>query len=227
MKQGIYEQSATPKYPVGLRLAIGDRVFRYCRAAEALTTDRGGIGNGDTLHEQNTALAAVAGDLDLTVVGNFTKDQFAGGYIDIWTATRQICLRIKGNDAGDGVNTVLHLSDPLLYDVPLATFTDIHANIYNNCVAMSNRRSAVCVIITPNVANGNYFWGQTWGPVIATAAVAGGLGLNVNERAVYFDEDGSIGLPADVAGTTNAQYAGFLLPTTAADDIFFMLQLAP
>jgi len=232
MKQGIYEQSATPKYPVGTPIAIGDRVFHYCRAATDLRLHHG-EGNNDGLHEQNTTVLASAGDLSLTIVGSFTKDQFKGGYLNIHTAPMQVCLRVKDNDAGDGVNTVLHLKDPLLLDVPAATFTDVHANIYNNVggrAGGTHFTSAICIPLT-NITSGYYFWGQTWGPVVATAAAEGGLGGAVDERAVYFDDDGSIGVMGDcaVGGTQLAQYAGFLLPTTAlaSDDIFFMLQLAP
>lgn len=234
MKQGIHEQSATPKYPIGTRLALGDRVFHYCRAVTALRPHHG-EGNNDALHEQETAVAASAGDLSLTIVGDFTKDQFKGGYINIHTTPMQVCLRIKGNDAGDGVNTVLHLKDPLLYDVPAGSsgFTDVHANIYNNVGGRSggtDYTSAICIPLI-NVTIDYYFWGQTWGPVVATAASLGGLGGNADERAVYFDDDGSIGIMGDCAGggTSLAQYAGFLLATTSSgkDDIFFMLQLAP
>ncbi|GAH55398.1 unnamed protein product, partial [marine sediment metagenome] len=82
-----------------------------------------------------------------------------------------------------------------------------------------------------NVTADYYFWGQTWGPVVATAASLGGLGGNADERAVYFDNDGGIGVMGDCAGSATQlpQYAGFLLATTSSgkDDIFFMLQLAP
>lgn len=235
MKQGIYEQSATPKYPVGLRYAIGDRVFHYSRAATDLRLHHG-EGNNDVLHEQNTEVIASAGDLTLTILHTTaTKDQFKDGYLNIHTTPMQVCLRVKGNDASDGVRTVLYLKDPLLADVAAGTFTDIHANIYNNVGGQAGGKhytSAICVPLI-NVTSGFYFWGQTWGPVVATAAEGGGLGTNVDERAVYFDDDGSIGIQSECAGTTLAQYAGFMLPTTTdlagtpGDDIFFMLQLAP
>ena len=240
MKQGIWEQSLVPKYPVGKRIPIGDWVFHYCRALTALTLNKRGAGNGDLLHEQNTAVVAVAGALSLTIVGNFTEDQFKDGYINIWTDPVQMMLRVKGNDVGDGVNTVIHLKDPLLADVALATFTDIHANIYNNVsdlagTGLAGEMQIVCVPLIA-VTIGYHFWGLTWGPTIGIAYKGGGLGAAVNEKTAYFWPDGSIGALADITtdgGTAGQQIAGTMLARlaaiagTPADDLFYMLRLAP
>ena len=232
MKQGIYEQSATPKYPVGTRLAIGDRVLHYCRTVTNVF-GHWGAQNNDVLHEQNTEVIASAGDLSLTILHTTaTKDQFKDGYINIHTTPMQVCLRIKGNDASDSTRTVLYLKDPLLLDTPAGTFTDVHANIYNNVgsggIGISKPSASVICMPLINVTSGNFFWGQTWGPVVGTAHTGGGQGSGGNQRNVYFQDDGSIDIPSRVSGTTDSQHAGFLLPTTdGSDDIFFMLQLAP
>ncbi len=230
MKQGIFEQSLLAKYPIGKRIPIDDWVLRYCKALSALE-EKWGAANGDALHEQATAVVAVAGALSLTVVGNFTVDQFKNGYINIWTATPQPNLRVKGNDVGDGVNTVIHLKDPLLYDVPLATDTDLHANLYLNVttkrgVGTASFTSVVVIPFIP-ITIGYHFWGLTHGPAVGVAHAGGGIGAAANERRVYFSADGSIGLQSDVVGTVDCQPAGFMLAdTTLGDDIFFMLQLA-
>jgi hypothetical protein len=213
-----------------MRYAARDRVFRYCLADQALLEKRGAA-MGDTLHEQNTAMVASAGDQDITIVlAAAAEDQFKDGYINIWTAIVQVCLEVKGNEASDGVNTVIHLAEPLLYDVALATFTDLHENKYRSVMSQAGgdpHRSVVCIPLVPVPAN-HYFWGQTWGDVVGIAHAGGGIGANANERSVYFANDGSIGLQSDVVGTVNCQQAGFMLPdTSAGDDIFFMLQLAP
>ena len=240
MKQGVFEQVAVARYPIGKRIAIGDWVFRYSRALTALTLNKRGAGNGDVLHEQNTAVVAVAGATSITIVGNFTEDQFKDGYINVWTDPVQINLRVKGNDAGDGVNTVIHLKDPLLADVALATFTDIHANIYNNVsdLAGSGLAGEMQIVCVPLIAItiGYHFWGLTWGPTVGIAYKGAGLGAAVNEKTAYFWPDGSIGALADVTtdgGTAGQQIAGTMLARlanpagTPADDIFYMLKLAP
>lgn len=240
MKQGIYAESEVAKYPIGLRFPLGDRVFRYCRAKVALTLNKRGAGNDDALHEQNTAVVAVAGAISLTVVGDFTADQFKDGYINIWTDPVQVMLRIKGNDVGDGTNTVIHLKDPLLADVALATFTDIHANIYNNCSnlagqAVAGEMQIVCIPLIA-VTVGYHFWGQTWGPTVGIAHTGAGLGAVAEEKTVYFWPDGSIDSIANIitdGGTAGQQIAGTMLSRlanpagTPADDIFYMLKLAP
>ena len=240
MKQTVFEQSATPKYPVGKRFAIDDWVLRYCRAKTALTLNKRGAGNDDPLHEGNTAVVAVAGDLDLTVVGNYTVDQFKDGYINIWTDPVQMMLRVKDNDVGDGTNTVIHLKDPLLADVALATYTDLHANIYNNVTdlagqAVAGEMQIVCVPFIA-VTIGYYFWGLTYGPTVGIAHTGAGLGAVVEEKTVYFWPDGSIDSIANIitdGGTAGQQIAGTMLSRlanpagTPADDIFYMLKLAP
>ncbi|GAI70332.1 unnamed protein product [marine sediment metagenome] len=229
MKQGIFEQSLLAKYPIGKRTAMDDWVLRYSKALSALE-EKWGAANGDALHEQNTAVVAVAGALSITVVGSFTVDQFKNGYLNIWTATPQPNLRVKGNDVGDGVNTVIHLKDPLLYDVALATATDLHANLYLNVTTKRGGGGFTSVVVIPfiPITLGYHFWGLTYGPAVGVAAAGGGIGAAVMERSVYFQADGAIGLQSDIVGTVDCQRAGFMLAdTTLGDDIFFMLQLAP
>jgi len=240
MKQGVFEQSLAAKYPIGKRFPIDDWVFRYCRAKVALTLNKRGAGNDDPLHEGNTAVVAVAGALSLTVVGNYTADQFKNGYINIWTDPVQMMLRVKGNDVGDGTNTVIHLKDPLLADVALATYTDLHANIYNNVtdlagLGVAGEMQIVCVPLIA-VTIGYHFWGLTWGPTIGIAHTGAGLGAVSNEKTVYFWPDGSIDSIANIitdGGTAGQQIAGTMLSRlanpagTPADDIFYMLKLAP
>ena len=239
LRQGIREISALQKYPIGMRYAEGDRVFRYCKADSALT-EKWGAAMGDTLHETTVAVVAEAGDQDLTidiVAGeSYAKDQFKDGYLNIWTAVHQVCLKIKGNDASDGTYVVIHLEEPLLYDVAVDTNVDLHENPYKSVttkrgVATRVYGSVVVIPIVPVTIN-YFFWGQTWGPVVGVAHADGGIGTNANERKVMFAADGSIGVTADVEGVDN-QNAGFMLPITrteagvAGDDIFFMLQLSP
>lgn len=244
LRQGIRETSTIQKYPIGMRFAEGDRVFRYCKAdtalpQPALAGSNAGAANGDPLHFMNTAVAAYAGDQDLTIVidpadvAGYVKDQFKDGYICVHTTPIQLCLKIKGNEPDDGTNVVLHLEEPLLLDTPLPTFVEIHENKYHSVVAMNSAgsQSVVVVPVVPVPIN-HFFWGQTWGECLCAAAFDGGIGAAINERSVYFQDDGGIGCGTDLAPGSGFQYAGYIIPYTyrlgaMADSIFFMLQLAP
>lgn len=245
MKQTIYEQSLTAKYDIGKRIYEGDRVFRYCRALDALASPKRGASNDDCLHEYNTELIAYQGDVTITILNTVcTADQFKDGYLNIWSAPTHVCLRIKGNTVSDGTRAVFTLKDPLIADVPAGTATDAHANLYNNCgemagLAIGARQQVVAIPLIAVTAE-YYFWGQVWGPICGIAHTGGGLGVGNNEQDVYFWNDGSIASAADIiadsgeAGSgTGHQRAGFMLAKlenpagAAADDIFFMLQLSP
>lgn len=245
MKQSIFAQSATPQYEVGTRIQVGQRVFHYCRALTALGNKRG-EGDGSTLLEMlNAAVVANLGDLSVTLVTAApVVHEYRGGYFCAFDAAAVLAavtlLRVRDNDAPVGANTTFHLKDPLTRQVRIAgaDSCDVHRNIYNNVSGRAGPpaggpyQSAVCVPLIDVTALW-YFWGQTWGPCLGIAHAGGGIGAAANERAVYFANDGSIGLQSDVVGTVDCQPAGFMLGETrsaagvAGDSIFFMLQLAP
>lgn len=238
MIQGLREVSLIQRYPIGMRYAEGDRVARYCLADEALPMNPAlGAGNADLLHFMNTAVAGFVGDTDITVVvdpadGAYVLDQFKDGYISIHTTPIQRCLKIEGNEVS-GVNVVIHLAEPLLEDTPLPTFVELHESKYRSIELMNaaGLQTVVCVPFVP-VAINQYFWGQTWGDCLCAAASGGGQGAVINERATYFQDDGSIGPATFLAPASGFQFAGYIIPRTerlaaAADSIHFFLQLAP
>ncbi|GAI79195.1 unnamed protein product [marine sediment metagenome] len=174
MKQGIYEQSADPLYPVGKRIQVGQKVLHYCRALTALPDEKRGQGDGGTLLEMLNAFAvANQGDLDITLVTAAPAlHEFADGYFVAIDGANVLptvnLLSIKDNDAPVGPNTTFHLKDPLTRQVRIAgaDTCDLHRNIYNN---VSDKRgifpsrqfqSVVCVPLIP-ITIGYYFWGQT------------------------------------------------------------------
>jgi len=242
--QGVRVQSTVQNYEIGcgMRMPAPDyRIFHYCRADIAHTNVvSAGIANGDTLHFMNSAVVAgVIGDRNISVVidpadvAGYVRNQFRGGSITIHTAPIQIVYNIIGNEPSDGVNVLLHLGEPLIANVALPTFCEIHENQYNSTVPMTGagNQSVVAVPLMPVLIN-NYFWGQTWGPCICAAAVGGGIGAVVNEASVYFQDDGSIASGTDLPPGNGFQYAGYIIPTTTrlganADSLYFMLQLAP
>ncbi len=239
--QAVREQVTAPRYEIGSRLALpapDGRVFHYCKADAAHPDPKYGVANGDPLHFQPTAVAAVAGARTITIHMDVSEtewlaDRFRGGSITIHTAPIQHVLAIIGNDEDDGTDCVLYLGEPLLADVPAETFCEVHENQYNGTTVMSGAgdQSVVAVPLMPVLIN-NYYWGQTWGPCLCVASHGGGIGAVVNEKSVYFQDDGSTGCGTDLLPTSGSQYAGFIIPRTwrdgaIADSLHFMLQLDP
>lgn len=233
-------KSTTPQFPVGIRGVMPDgKAARYCLADEALVMNPAlGAANGDQLHFMNSAVEGAIGDMDITVVvdtvdtGGYAVDQFKDGYISIHTTIIQRCLKIVGNDVS-GTNVVLHLAEPLLETTALPTFVEIHENKYHSIEVM-NAAGLQTVVVVPFVPVGinEYFWGQTWGECLCAASHGGGMGAVVNERNVYFQDDGSIGSGLNLPPTSGFQFAGYVIPRTerdgsAADSIHFFLMLTP
>ncbi|GAH87723.1 unnamed protein product, partial [marine sediment metagenome] len=129
----------------------------------------------------------------------------------------------------------------LLYATPLATYTDLHENIYASCnslagLGLASGMQIVNIPLVP-VTIDYFYWGQVWGPIVGIAHTGAGLGAASNEKEVFFWTDGTIDSVANIildGGTAGGQQrAGFMLSRlenpadTQADDIFFMLQLSP
>ena len=239
MKQSIWAQSAVALYPVGYRIQVGLKVFHYCRAITALGNKRGEGDGGTMLEMLNATVVGAIGDVTVQLVTAApVVNEYRGGYFAAFDGAAVLpaitLLRIRDNDAPVGANTLFHLQDPLTRALRIAgaDSCDVYHNPYNNVETRtgsirSEFESTVCVPLIDVTIN-NFFWGQTWGPCLGIAAAGGGIGAAANERGVYFQEDGTIGLFTDGSITSINQYAGFMLQnTTPGDSIFYMLQLAP
>ncbi|MBA7476487.1 hypothetical protein ES707_11873 [subsurface metagenome] len=235
MKQGVYEESLAPLYPIGLGYKepgpMG-RSFHYCHAGEALDKVVIGQVNLNGLHEGNSYGAVTAGGKTITVVDAAgTLNQYKDGILTIFTTHLQI-LRIKSNTGTSSGHVTLTLKDPLLYDVADATFCGWYPNIYGNIGtqwALGTGFNTFVIVNLIPVTSGYHFWGQTYGfchgvPNTDPFGTAG------DERDIYFHIDGSLKLAEECDFTTiSPQRAGYLLPKTSAagGDQAFMLQLAP
>jgi hypothetical protein len=231
----VYTTSTTQLYDLGTRLAVGEQVFRYCRAGSALTRYVAGC-NDDQWSVTNAACTATSAVAAKTVtVGNTTAtaDLYKGGYLAIFTSPLQV-RRIVSHTASDGTSIVCTIDGPLEAAVTSAsTWVTGYPNIYYDVTAPPSSSgsvdyiSFVCVPVC-TVASASYFWGQTWGPCygVAGATVPGSA---ANQREIYFSTAGNLWDYGDASAGTGAQYAGYILPRTglAAGDQFYMLQLAP
>lgn len=245
MKQGILQQNALQRYPIGLRWAEGDRVFRYCKAGTAIPTPMkaGHCGNLPT-EVFTAAVAYAAGAIKIAILDTAIAhgvDYYKDGYLWIQegNVSGQTTVsgiyrmhKIKSSTASDAESVTLTLDDPLTRDVAASTWVTAWPNIYSNILATSSTfMSNVCVPLIP-VTIDYYFWGQTWGPCFGTV-YSSTPGRVANQRDVYFNIDGALmtGAEIDLSSVLH-QRAGFLITNTEPGgegygDQLYMLQLAP
>jgi len=231
--QKIHEESTTQNYDIGTRWQIDDRVFRYCKAGEALTAMKAGFcGNAPT--EVNSAAEAYAiGDTEITILDTNVRvaDYYKNGYIWIMKSGAYQFHKIKSSTAGAGVSVTLTLWEPLSVAIGASTFVTAWPSIYSNILGSNSGYMSNAAIPLIAVTSGYYFWGQTWGPCFGTVfnEVPGAAS---GDRELYFNIDGALKSSKDVdfgtAGNAIPQRAGFLLTnTTGGGDQWYMLQLSP
>lgn len=240
MKQGILEESAVQKYPIGLRYALGDMVFRYCKAAENLDAACGAFNDGDKIHPSGggiVAHAAGATRVKLDCADVVLENELAGGYLARYYTP--FISRIKSNLATvAGIIDIL-LLDPLALPIAAAEWVCAYPSIYSRILNRGgtaiddNWMSVVCVPLI-DITSGNYFWGLTWGPFPSqVGSWANLVGRTTNKRKVGFDYNGALVYRTGAeAGDAHFQEAGYLLfngntAATPYGDQLVMLQLAP
>jgi len=218
MRQDIHQASAIPNYPIGMRLAVDDRVFHYCKATLAISN----VGcyrlavSVDQILQVNDRLsvapAKVTGDTTIVVDvasvaapgggafqgGVVAKDELVGGSIEIWPVAggNQFMYRkIKANTAVSGGSIIITVDKPFNFAVGVASGVTIHPSIYRSVrsafdAGMAGYVSAVCLPPVPVPLN-NYFWGQTRG-LCLVAPTGTWPGAAANFRDVYLHSDGCI-----------------------------------
>lgn len=228
--QDIHEASTTQKYDIGTRLAEGDRVFRYCKAGAALSRFIGGFNENQwPINAALTAAAALGASTMSVPETTATKNQYAGGYIILFTSPLQM-YRILSNTVSDGTDCVLTLETTIKAVAAIGTWATGYKSAYSdlrNITSGAVGYNSVMAVPVIDVASGSYFWGQTWGPCYA---VADGTvpGITSGARTVFWAQSGNIEPYAD-SGAGIGQMAGVLIPRTAngSGDQFYMLMISP
>lgn len=229
MKQGILEESAVQKYPINLRYATDDWVFRYCYADEALDAVFGAF-NGSPIYASGGQIAAHAEGATLVNLDCATvvaENELAGGKLANIEPGEEFTCRIKSNLATVGGIIAITLKDPL----PVALSASVAATrtnettVHGRTIAgyfchmvraypskyahllkwAKDGDSNTCyktVVAVPLMAitAERYFWGLTWGDIrMRTYARGDELGRQNEKRLV----------PLDGTGGTVYQGAGF------------------
>lgn len=248
MLQDIYEVSSTKHYPIGMRYAKGERVFRYCKSGLTMAiATHWGWGNANRIAVDGVALPGIvaAGVTDVTITDAVAAlNDYEDGWLQYWridAATRNQMYHIKGNEASLGGQVVLHLHDAVYSPMGAGSAISVHKSIYSNCIMLGESyapgvrgfRTVVCIplICAPS---GEYFWGQTWGPCMGAWASTEPGSAEYLRELDFSPFDGALILHSQVAGyglTISAQRAGYVLPHTATGagngSGTYMLQLSP
>lgn len=238
-KQSIHEQSTVKNYDIGTRLVVDDRVFRYCKAGSDLRELLSGMCAMSQIEVDTHANASLAGSYEVTVLDTDPRDEdhYAGGYIWLQYYNPTVTgigtmYRIKASEESAGTSVKLTLWEPLAKELPASTWITVWASIYGNIQLGILPKAALVCIPLIEVANGSYFWGQTWGPIFAHCGYA--PGTKTYDLEMYWKSDHYGALPGSsidfsTLGNAIPQRVGFLLVNTApvGTDNLIMLQISP
>jgi len=242
MKQGIYELSSTPIYPIGKRLAMDERAFRYGKIYGVNAMGGRAVANFGTDEEITTAtvLSAIGGvTVTITVVAatGLVANELQGGYL-CYKKTRFYRHRIRSHPAAAfGATCVLTLETPIVgHAIAVGDTLIAYHSPWAKVGYGATYGSGVSFVGWPfgDIAIGQYTWLQTWGPVNGCPAVF--FGALPNERAVWFDSGGALTTFSAAQSPCAYQYAGFWIPCTQRNSTLYdmadgghlvCLQIAP
>lgn len=253
----IRVEDTSQRFPIGTRLTMDDRAFRYSFAeSAAISHQNRGAGNSNRHMEGEAIGAAVAGaytldwrieDCDFSTAEGYSGldlvaynvvNTYEGGYIWIMNTdvTKWEFHKIVSSLVATGTTTPASHYVRLTLETPLLSSTSdpwctAYRNIYSD-VRMEYPTYPsyfMPVVCVPHIkaAAGSYFWGQTWGPMWTTAHNVT-PGLLAYDREVIF-YGSVIAVRREFDPTTYSyQRAGYIITYTRnTGDMCYLLQLAP
>lgn len=196
--QGLYEISETKQARLGTRLVVGERVFRYAWASEALSKSKLACSLLDVDAEDTVTVAHPIGTFKVTVTAAsaISANQYTDGYlfVDEGTGAGDV-YRIKEHPAiGNGETGVVTLLDPLRTAWSTSD-TDIQLiqSPYRLIEANTGQTELPAGVPLVAFTDEYYGWIQTWGPCCLLIDATGTFGAPSNER-------GEINPSSNVAG---------------------------
>jgi len=244
--QGIYAESATPKYKVGARLPVpGGWVLHYCQAMKTLGTFHYMrlAGSGNVMDAGNEflalAVAAPAGQNRITIVDATSPlNYYENGLAECWHGGACQQHRVKSSTATVGGVVVLTLYDNLLtaLDTIPGDSVSLSPSPYRNVAVMggtgdlAGHAGFVTAVGLPlfDITDNYYAWIVTWGPVSISMQGGNGPDEAAVRKDVFCHTDGTCA-DAQFASFLNqsAQRVGYGLPAGAYGHSQIMLQLDP
>lgn len=189
--QGIYEQSATALHPLGSRLQLGERVFYYAYASEALSAGKVCTAITKVFDEDTVTVAHPIGTTKVTITASaaIAAGELEEGYlvVDEGTAAGTF-YRIKRNPAiSNGATGVIELYDPLTVAWATAdTDITIYTSMFKVQEANTDAIEFPVGVANIGISSGYYFWVQTWGP--CAVLMDGADGNAAAERELFLSQ---------------------------------------
>ena len=227
MIQDMHQVSTPQIYPLGLRYALDDRVFRYARAGGVLTPDWSvKDANFQTVTFAIVAPAALGAKTVVVTVqatdgillnGAIAANELAGGYCVFFPAIAGGVMNrlIKSNTAvvaPGGAMTVV-IDKPLTVALTAVSRIECMASPYSNVQRIPADSTYCSTVGVPTVGAilGQHLWLQTWGPLWTNADLVCGVG--VTNRLVKFGPDGNLHpvVAGDAFNSTQGQIAGHVM----------------
>jgi len=164
----ITEESATKQHPLGAKLCVGDSVFRYCKANEALSAGKLATAVADSDAEDTVTVAHAIGTADLTITAAsaITANQYEDGVLIVDEGTGAgNTYDIAENAAIDSSSTGTVTIYGGLKVAWSTSDTDVVLVQSPYVVQEANKDQKETPICVPRIAvtEAYYFWGQTRG----------------------------------------------------------------
>jgi len=234
--QNIYEESATPLIPVGTRLQLGDRVFRYSSAGAAINQGwllaSAPLGGAVTTAQIDLAVAAAVAGQDYLTVTTLTTAQTANRFADGWAT---VVSDTNAHGAGVAYRIKSHPTQAAAGPLKITLYDDIYKAVTADCKVSLTANLWARTVHTPattaagmpvgvsliDVTSTYYFWCQTWGP----AALLTGSTCTVDSSLIRGLTEGRSNI--QTANGLTAQIAMSIEAGTDGDFPLSYLMIAP
>ncbi len=236
----LFKETVGQHYPIATQLRKNGKLYRYCKASEAMTQWTrlkynsflcpGKAGNNTNSGYEAAAYAAlVVGQTYIDITDTAAaKNEYENAYAVVYDDTNNYYddYTIIGNDKSDGTFTRLYIAPPGIVTAKLAAKQwTIYRNPYMG-VGDNEGPYASCIGYAKfPITSAYYFWLLTAGSVSGVGCTTTWPGQTAYQREVYTASGGE--LTGKTSSTYLYQRIGYLLSKTASDygDNFIMLQL--
>jgi hypothetical protein len=234
----VSEESSTAIWPLGARLQIGERVYRYAEnGSSGIATARLCQmpvieTNGDVTDMAVDTPAIGALQMEVTNGGNtaITANEFTGGWLHVNDDTGEGYLyQIRANDAmSTSAAGTIYLYDPVIVALGAGATVSLTHGMWANTIIHPSPNTAALTGVTSGAITAEYFfWIQTWGPASVlhdgSTVVTQGDPVLVSE-----DDDGAVTLlDRDASGRDEPEVGWAMHPNADGEHTLIYLRLHP